>query len=254
MAELEGMVAIVTGGNSGIGRAISEIFAREHARVVIGARNVETGADTVRGIQGKGGTASFVKTDVKESKQVKNLVDETIRRYGTLDIICHNAGLELVKPLIDTTEEEWDMVLNTNARAAFLLAKYALPTMIAKKKGVIINISSQLGFVGFERFGAYCASKGAIIQLTKVLALEYAKHGIRVNCVCPGAVDTQMVDRELQFFSNPDETRKKIIESHPIGRMGRPEEIAEAVLFLTSNRASFVMGESLIVDGGFVIQ
>ena len=252
--ELEGKVAIVTGGNSGIGRAISEVFAREKASVMIGARNVKTAEETVRGIQERGGSASFLRTDIQDPTQVRNLVLETVKKYGTVDIICHNAGTELVKDLIDTTVEEWDMVLNTNARGAFLLAKNALPIMIAKKKGVVINIASQLGFVGFEKFTAYCASKGAIVQLTRAMALEYAKYGIRVNCVCPGAVDTPMVDRELSLFPNPSEIRKKEIEDHPIGRMARPEEIAEAVLFIASERASFVLGECFIVDGGYIVK
>lgn len=252
--ELEGRVAIVTGGNSGIGRAISEILAREKARVVIGARNAEAGGQTVEAIQKKGGTAVFVRTDVQDSSQVKRLVEEAVARYGTVDIVCHSAGTELVKLLVDTTEEEWDMVMNTNVKGAYLVSKYALPYMIAKRKGVIINISSQLGFVGFERFSAYCASKGAIIQLTKAMALEYAKYGIRVNCVCPGAIDTPMVERELTHFEDPVETRRKIITDHPIGRIGRPEEVAEAVLFLASERSSFIIGESLIVDGGYVIK
>jgi NAD(P)-dependent dehydrogenase (short-subunit alcohol dehydrogenase family) len=126
--------------------------------------------------------------------------------------------------------------------------------MIAKKKGAIINISSQLGFVGFEKFSAYCASKGAIIQLTKAVALEYSRYGIRINCVCPGAIDTAMVDRELALFENPVELRRKIMEDHPIGRIGRPEEVAEAVLFLASERSSFIIGESLVVDGGYLIK
>lgn len=254
MMELDGRVAIVTGGNAGIGRAISEVFARENASVMIGARNVETGQETVKAIQQKGGTASFLRTDVQDSSQIKKLVDETVKKYGTVDIVCHNAGRELVKSLVDTTVEEWDAVLNTNARGAFLLSKYALPIMIAKKKGVVINIASQLGFVGFDQFTAYCASKGAIVQLTRAMALEYAKKGIRVNCVCPGAVDTAMVDRELSLFPNPAEIRKQVIDSHPIGRMARPQEIAEAVLFLASDRASFVLGECMLVDGGYVIQ
>jgi NAD(P)-dependent dehydrogenase (short-subunit alcohol dehydrogenase family) len=252
--ELDGKVAIVTGGNSGIGRAISEVFARENARVVIGARNVEKGDQTVEAIQKKGGIAAFVRTDVRESSQVKHLVEEAVARYGTVDIVCHCAGTELVKLLVDTTEEEWDRVMNTNVKGAYLVSKYALPYMIAKRKGTIINISSQLGFVAFERFSAYCASKGAIIQLTKAMALEYAKYGIRVNCVCPGAIDTPMVDRELAFFEDPAETRSKIMTDHPIGRIGRPEEVAEAVLFLASDRSSFIVGESLIVDGGYVIK
>ncbi len=252
--ELEGKVAIVTGGNSGIGRAISEVFAREKARVVIGARNVETGAQTVDAILEKGGTAAFVRTDVQDSSQVKHLVEETVARYGTVDIVCHSAGTELVKLLIDTTEEEWDMVMSTNAKGAYLVSKYALPYMIAKKKGVIINISSQLGLVGFEKFSAYCASKGAIIQLTKAMALEYARYGIRINCVCPGAIDTPMVERELAHFEDPAEIRRKIIIDHPIGRIGRPEEVAEVVLFLATERSSFIIGESLVVDGGYVVK
>jgi NAD(P)-dependent dehydrogenase (short-subunit alcohol dehydrogenase family) len=250
--ELEGKVAIVTGGNSGIGRAISEVFAREKAHVMIGARNVETGNQTVQAIQKKGGTAAFVRTDVQDNAQVKRLVEEAVARYGTVDIVCHSAGTELVKLLVDTTEEEWDMVMNTNAKGAYLVSKYALPYMIAKRKGVIINISSQLGLVGFERFSAYCASKGAIIQLTKAMALEYARYGIRVNCVCPGAIDTPMVERELAHFQNRAETMTKVIADHPIGRIGKPEEVAEAVLFLASERSSFIIGESLIVDGGYI--
>lgn len=252
--ELEGKVAIVTGGNSGIGRAISEVFAREKARVVIGARNTETGGQTAQAIQDRGGTATFVRTDVQDSSQVKRLVEEAVARYGTVDVVCHSAGTELVKLLVDTTEEEWDMVMNTNVKGAYLVSKYALPYMIAKRRGVIINISSQLGFVGFEKFSAYCASKGAIIQLTKAMAIEYAKYGIRVNCVCPGAIDTPMMERELALFQDPEETRRKVIMDHPIGRIGRPEEIAEAVLFLASERSSFIVGESMIVDGGYVIK
>jgi NAD(P)-dependent dehydrogenase (short-subunit alcohol dehydrogenase family) len=252
--ELDGKVAIVTGGNSGIGRAVSEVFAREKARVVIGARNLEKGNQTVENIQKRGGTAMFVRTDLRDSSQVHHLVEEAVARFGTVDVVCNCGGTELVKLLVDTTEEEWDMVMDTNAKGAFLVSKYALPYMIAKKKGAIINISSQLGFVGFERFSAYCASKGAIIQLTKAMALEYAKYGIRINCVCPGAIDTPMVDRELAFFEDQAETRRKIIMDHPIGRIGRPEEVAEAVLFLASERSSFIIGESLVVDGGYIIK
>jgi NAD(P)-dependent dehydrogenase (short-subunit alcohol dehydrogenase family) len=252
--ELDGKVAIVTGGNSGIGRAVSEVFAREKARVVIGARNVEKGNETVGAIQKNGGTAAFVRTDLRDSSQVQHLVEEAVARYGTVDIVCNCGGTELVKLLVDTTEDEWDMVMDTNARGAFLVSKYALPYMIAKKKGAIINISSQLGFVGFERFSAYCASKGAIIQLTKAMALEYSRYGVRINCVCPGAIDTAMVDRELAHFDNPAELRKKIMDDHPIGRIGRPEEVAEAVLFLASDRSSFIVGESLVVDGGYLIK
>jgi len=251
--ELESRIAIVTGGGSGIGRAISRLYAAEGAKVVIGDIKAD-GEVTVEDIRKHGDDAIFVRTDVRDPSQVRRLLDVAVEKYGGIDIVCNNAGIELVRRLVDTTEEEWDMVINTNLRSSFLVSKYALPRMIRKGKGVIINIASQLGLVGFENLTVYCASKGGLILLTKAMALEYAKHGIRVNCICPGAIDTPMLEREVKLMEDPDEARRMFVSKHPLGRLGTPEEIAQAALFLASDRASFITGESLVVDGGYVIQ
>jgi len=251
--ELESRIAIVTGGGSGIGRAISRLYAAEGAKVVIGDIKADSEV-TVEDIRKHGDDAIFVRTDVRDPSQVRRLLDVAVEKYGGIDIVCNNAGIELVRRLVDTTEEEWDMVINTNLRSSFLVSKYALPRMIRKGKGVIINIASQLGLVGFENLTVYCASKGGLILLTKAMALEYAKHGIRVNCICPGAIDTPMLEREVKLMEDPDEARRMFVSKHPLGRLGTPEEIAQAALFLASDRASFITGESLVVDGGYVIQ
>jgi NAD(P)-dependent dehydrogenase (short-subunit alcohol dehydrogenase family) len=251
--ELEGKVAIVTGGNSGIGKAVAEIFTREKAKVVIAARNEKNGAQTVNDIKRKGGDATFIRTDMREPNQVKHLIDETMNIHGTIDILCNNAGLEFLKPLVDTTVEEWDDILNTNLRGLFLASKYTIPHMMKKKKGVIVNIASQLGVCALEGMSVYCTTKAGIMMLTRVMALECIPHGIRVNCVCPGAIDTPMVDREVLLDKDPDIARKTMAGRHPIGRLGTSEEVAEAVLFMASDKASFIVGECLLVDGGYVI-
>ncbi|MGO9645421.1 MAG: SDR family NAD(P)-dependent oxidoreductase [Candidatus Bathyarchaeia archaeon] len=247
--DLENKVAIVTGGCSGIGSSIAELFAREGARVMIG--DIREDQRTLARINAQGGTVAFVQTDVRKSLEVQNLVDKTIANYGTIDVVCNDAGVELIRPLIQTTEEEWNNVLDTNLKGMFLVSKFALPHLIKKKKGSIINIASQLGLVGLERWGAYCASKGGVIMLTKAMAVEYGTYGIRVNCICPGAIETPMMERELELEKNPEEAKKHFISLHPIGRLGKPEEIAEAGLFLASDRSSFITGSALVVDGGF---
>lgn len=248
--DLENKVAIVTGGCSGIGSSIAELFAREGAQVIIG--DIREDQRTLVRIKARGRTAAlFVQTDVRKSLDVQNLVDKAIANYGTIDVVCNDAGIELIRPLIQTTEEEWNRVLDTNLKGMFLVSKFALPHLIKKKKGSIINIASQLGLVGLERWAAYCASKGGVIMLTKAMAVEYGTYGIRVNCICPGAIETPMMERELELEKNPEEAKKHFISLHPIGRLGRPEEIAEAALFLASDRSSFITGSALVVDGGF---
>ena len=247
--DLENKVAIVTGGCSGIGSSIAELFAREGAQVMVG--DIREDQKTLARINEKGGTVAFVQTDVRKSLDVQNLVDKTIANYGTIDIVCNDAGIELIRPLIQTTEEEWNNVLDTNLKGMFLVSKFALPHLIKKKKGSIINIASQLGLVGLERCSAYCASKGGVIMLTKAMAVEYGAYGIRVNCICPGAIETPMMERELELEKNPEEAKKHFVSLHPIGRLGKPEEIAEAALFLASDRSSFITGSALVVDGGF---
>lgn len=250
--ELANKVAIVTGGSSGIGRAISLLFAREGAKVMIA--DINSAEDVLATIRNAGGQAEFVKTDVSDSSQVRRLVSETLRTLGTVDIVCNNAGIELLRLLTETDEDEWDRVIDTNLKGPFLVSKYVLPHMIRKKNGAIVNIASQLGVVGAERFTAYCASKGGLILLTKAMALECAKYGVRVNCVCPGAIETPMLDREVNLEKRPDEARMQFVGKHPVGRLGSPEEVANAVLFLASDKASFITGEALLVDGAYVAQ
>jgi len=251
--ELDGMVAIVTGGSSGIGRAIAELFATEGAKTVVG--DIKPNEELLNLIREKNGTATFVKVDVRSDLSVRELIDKTISAYGGIDIVCNSAGVELVKPLIDTDEEEWNRVIDTNLKGPYLVSKYAIRHMFGRRNANIVNIASQLGVVGAEQFTAYSASKGGVILLTKSTALEYARNGIRVNCICPGAVDTPMVDREVLIMdSNPEEARGRFVSKHPIGRLGKPKEIAEAALFLASERASFVTGAALVVDGGYLAQ
>ncbi len=250
--ELENKVAIVTGGSSGIGRAIAVLFAKEGAKVVVA--DINSAEEVLKTIRQNGGRAEFIKTDVSDSSQVKRLVDETLRLFGAVDIVCNNAGIELLKLLTDTGENEWDRVIDTNLKGPFLVCKYVLPHMISRRRGVIVNTASQLGIVGAEKFTAYCASKGGLILLTKALALECAKYGIRVNSICPGAIETPLLEREVNLDKDPEEAKMRFVSKHPLGRLGNPEEIANAALFLASDRSSFVTGESLVVDGGYVVQ
>ena len=250
--ELENKVAIVTGGSSGIGRAIAELFAKEGAKVVVA--DINSAEEVLKTIRQNGGRAEFIKTDVSDSSQVKRLVDETLRLFGAVDIVCNNAGIELLKLLTDTGENEWDRVIDINLKGPFLVCKYVLPHMISRRRGAIVNTASQLGIVGAEKFTAYCASKGGLILLTKAMALECAKYGIRVNSICPGAIETPLLEREVNLDKDPEEAKLRFVSKHPLGRLGNPEEIANAVLFLASDRASFVTGESLVVDGGYVVQ
>ncbi len=250
--ELDGKVAIVTGGSSGIGQAISELFAKENAKVVIA--DISPREATAKATPNGENPAILIRTDVRDSAQVRRLIDETVAEYGGIDIVCNNAGIELVHSVVGMSEAEWDAVLDTNLKGPFLVSKYALPYMIAKKKGAVINIASQMGLVGSENLGAYCASKAGLILLTKVMALEYARYGIRVNCICPGPIQTPASDRHFNLERNPKEARKDFMSRVPLSRFGKPEEVAQSALFLVSDRSSFITGESLVVDGGYVIQ
>jgi NAD(P)-dependent dehydrogenase (short-subunit alcohol dehydrogenase family) len=248
--ELSGKVAIVTGGDSGIGRAISELFAAEGASVVIA--DISDGG-TARSISKKGAIALHVKTDVRDEKQVRRLVAHAKRRFGGIDILCNNAGIELLKPMTETTEEEWEKVMQTNLKGVFLASKHVIPEMLERGGGAIVNTASQLGLVGLENFTAYCASKGGVILLTRSMALEYARQNIRVNCICPGPVQTPMLERELLTEQDPETARKMWARRQPVGRLGQPQEIAQAALFLASERSSFVIGHALVIDGGYTL-
>jgi NAD(P)-dependent dehydrogenase (short-subunit alcohol dehydrogenase family) len=250
MKEFEGKVALVTGGGSGIGRATALAFAREGAQVVIGNRNVQRGEETVSLIRDAGGTASFKRTDVLVAAEVKELVDHAVTTYGRLDVAFNNAGIEgEVKPtLVDQTEANFDAVMGVNVKGVWFSMKYEIPRMLDQGGGAIVNCSSVAGVIAFPGIGIYAASKHAVIGLTKTAALEYSAQGIRINAVNPAVIDTEMVDRLADGMNMKKEDLNTF---HAIGRIGRVEEVAEAVLWLCSDKASFVTGHSLLVDGGF---
>lgn len=242
MGKLDGKVALITGAGSGIGRATALLLAKEGAKVTVVDRFPAGGRKTVRMIEEAGGEAMFIKADVSRSADVEKMVKTTVDTYGRIDILYNNAGiLGTYAPAVHTTEEEWDSIIDTNLKGVFLGAKYAIPAMVNQGGGVIINTGSTSGILGVAGMPAYSASKAGVIQLTKVMALECANLNIRVNCICPGGIRTPMV-RDI-----PEETFRK---GQPVGRAGRPEEIAQAVLYLASDDASFATGAVLVVDGG----
>ena len=252
MADFDGKIALVTGGGVGIGRATALAFAREGAKVVIGNRNVESGEEVVKAIQGDGGEASFLRTDVLSEDDVQALVEHAVSTYGRLDVAFNNAGVEgLVTPLADQTDDNYRNVMDINVRGVWLSMKYQIPQMLKSGGGAIVNNSSIAGLIGFPGLGVYCASKHAVMGLTKTAALEYSAQGIRCNTVNPGAIDTSMVDR---LAASLEAAKDDLSAMHPIGRMGEADEVANAVLWLCSAKASFVTGTDLCVDGAYTAQ
>lgn len=252
MADFDGKVALVTGGGVGIGRATALALAREGAQVVIGNRNSERGDEVVKAVQDAGGEASFLRTDVESEGDIKALVDHAVSTYGRIDVAFNNAGIEgLVAPLVDQTDDNFHSVMNINVRGVWLSMKYQIPQMLKSGGGAIVNNSSVAGMIGFGGIGIYSASKHAVMGLTKCAALEYSAQGIRINAVNPGVIDTSMVDR----LADSMETEKESLSAlHPIGRIGQPDEVANAVLWLCSDKASFVTGIGMAVDGAYTAQ
>ena len=251
MPKFSDKVVLVTGGSTGIGQAATLAFAREGGRLVIASRSAGTALETVDMVRAAGGEATFVQTDVQRASDVEHLVRETVRIYGRLDCAVNNAGVEgEVVPLVDTTEEQWDSLIDTNLKGVWLCLKYQIGQMLGQGGGSIVNVSSVLGLVA-NRSSIYTASKHGVNGLTKSAALTYADKGIRVNAVCPGYIDTPMV---VRAYANNPQARANAIARHPIGRLGTPSEIAEAILWLSSDDASFVTGHAMSVDGGFSAQ
>jgi NAD(P)-dependent dehydrogenase (short-subunit alcohol dehydrogenase family) len=249
---LAGKVVLVTGGGSGIGRASALALAREGAEVVVTDVVEAGGNETLRLIEEAGGKGLFIRGDVADATDVERLIGAVEAQYGRLDCAHNNAGIEGIQaPTAECTEENWDRVLRVNLKGTWLCMKYEIPLMLKQHRGSIVNTASVAGLVGFPNIVAYNASKGGVIQLTKTAALEYAMEGIRVNAVCPGVIRTPMVER---FLGGSAEAEKAFVAMEPVGRMGTPEEIAEAVVWLCSDASSFVTGDALPVDGGLVAQ
>ena len=250
--QLDGKIALVTGGASGIGRATALAFAREGATVVIADVDVAGGEETQRLIQGTGREALFLRADVAQTAEVEGVITQAVARCGRLDCAFNNAGIEgELAPLADSTEAVWDRVIGINLKGVWLCMKYELRQMLTQRRGTIVNTASILGLVSVPLGPAYTASKHGVVGLTKAAALAYAQAGIRVNAVCPGFIQSPMTER---VFTHHPELQEPTIAGHPVGRMGTPDEVAAAVVWLCSEAASFVTGHTLTVDGGYVAQ
>jgi len=249
-AELQNKVALVTGGTSGIGRDASVLFAKAGAKVVVAGRREAEGNETVELIRAAGSQGLFVKTDVSRAAEVQALVQKTVEKFGRLDVAFNNAGIEgNWVPIIEQSEEDWDRTIDINLKGTWLCLKYEIRQMLKQGGGgAIVNMSSVAGLMGSAGAATYVASKHGVIGLTKSAALENARSGIRINVVCPAVIETPMGNR----LFGEGEIRKFALSLHPIGRFGKPMEVAEAVVWMCSDRASFMTGQSLVLDGGFL--
>lgn len=249
---LDGKVALITGGNSGIGAATAKLFAAEGAAVAITGRNKERGEQIVNDIAASGGEALFIRSDVCIAKECRDAVDQTLERFGKIDVLFNNAGVFHPRTIPECTEEEWDETIDSSLKGAFLMSKYTLPSMIEQGSGSIIHTSSGWGVLGGDKAAAYCAAKGGLIVMAKAMAIDHGPQGIRVNCVCPGDVLTPMLPEDAAKRGLAWEDYEKDAADRPLGRIGAALDIANAALFLACDESSFVTGDALVVDGGGV--
>ena len=251
--KLDGKVALITGGNSGIGRATAALFAKEGAAVVLTGRNQERGEQVAQAINEEaGGRSMFVCSDVRFAADCRQAVEQTLERFGRIDVLFNNAGVFHPKKVPECTEEEWDETIDSSLKGAFLMSKYALPFMIERGSGSIIHNSSGWGILGGDKAAAYCAAKGGLVVMAKAMAIDHGPDGIRVNCICPGDTETPMLTDDADKRGMEWDDYAASGSDRPLGRMGTAEEIARAVLFLACDDSSFITGESLVVDGGGV--
>ena len=249
-AQVSGKVALITGGASGIGRATALLFARHGAAVAIVDVNQKAGQDAVREIEADGCEALFEEADVTRAADCQRVVVRVVREFGGLNILFNNAGIMRRASVLELSEDEWDNVMEVNVKSVFLMSRCAIPVMVKGGGGVIINTASGWGLSGGPKAAVYCASKGAVVQLTKAMAIDHGPQKIRVNCICPGDTQTAMLLNEAEQLGRPKKRFLEEAAKRPLGRVGTPEEIAQAALYLASGAASFVTGTALIVDGG----
>lgn len=247
---LQNKVAVITGGTSGIGEATALMFANEGAKVAITGRDEARGKAVAQKIMTNGGAGIFIRTDVRVAAECNHAIEETCKAFGTIDILFNNAGVFVPHTVVDCSEEEWDLQLDINLKGTFLMSKAVLPHMIQRRTGVIINNSSGWGIAGGDAAVAYCASKGGVVLLTKAMAIDHGGQGIRVNCICPGDVDTPMLPEDARMRGVKWDAYLAGCANRPLGRIGVPDEIAKAALFLASDDSSFMTGAALVVDGG----
>ena len=246
-SELKGQTVVVTGGSKGLGKDIALTFAELGANVAISGRNQETLDATLEELRAHNPNCIAVAGDLSDINEVKKLIDTAATQFGTIDVLVNNAGVNIAKPAMDVTEADWDTVLNLNLKSAFFASQAAAKYMLAQKSGRIINIASQMAFVGYIKRAAYCSSKGGMVQMTKALAVEWAKHGIRVNAVAPTFVETEFTEKQFEDAAFKEDVNRRIL----LDGLSQPKDTSGAVLYLASNMSNFVTGETIKVDGGW---
>lgn len=250
MGKLEGKVVVITGGGAGIGQAIAYLFAYHNAQLILGDNDLSTAQETASVIVKDGGEAVAIEVDVTSRDSVKFLSEQVINDFGRIDILVNNAGIGHTGSIVECSEEDWDAVMAVNVKGVYLCCYFFIPHMLSRGEGNIINIASVLGLGGVPKRAVYSASKGAIIALTRQMAIEYAGDNIRVNSISPGTVNTLWVERLLAEQPDPQAARDNLNARHPLGRLAKPEEVAHAALYLASSEAAFATGSNLVIDGG----
>ncbi len=255
MGKLDGRVGLITGAATGIGAAGAKLFAAEGAALVALDVNVELGRETVAEIERDGGRAVFIRGDVSRDDHVRGAVEFAVESFGKLDLLWSNAGIGVWKTVPETTNEEWERILGVNLTGTFLVGRYGIPELVRTGGGTMVVTASVSSFVAGRNWAAYCATKGGVLMLARAMALDHADDGVRVNCVCPGSVDTPLQMDDLRQREVPfEQARREDEAAHPLGRFARPEEIARAALYLSCDDSSFTTGSALVVDGGLTAQ